>query len=62
MHPLFMNIFLNYVIKSTNNYVMGHIGLFYGIGVITSVLAGILVHYIFEKPINRIFNSQKSKI
>lgn len=61
MHILISTIFNKIVYIETNTFVMNHIILTYTIEVITGVAFGILIHYIFEKPINKLIHTKLAK-
>lgn len=58
MHPLITSIFAKLVYIQANSTVMTHIMPVYCFEIILAVLTGILTHYIFEKPINKLIKSK----
>lgn len=61
MHPLIGTIFNKYIFISSNQFIMNHIKLFYTSEILTAIIFSIIIHHLFEKPINKLISIKLAK-
>lgn len=60
-HPIIDIFFKKLIFIQSNTNAMNHIKLFYSLEVILAVVLGIIIHYLCEKPVNKLISRKLAK-